>query len=138
MNLRQVFMVSRIKRIISVANQIDIKRSSPLISASVQSSEGLVLRHSWHYAPRNLRSISHRTGETVQIFRSASLFLLQIHTDSLDLPHKRPSLSDIRSKRHIPSTLMSSCTGHHQKRSSLAAWCYSHQSAMVSLIASAL
>lgn len=43
----------------------DIKRSSPLSSAGVQSSEGLVLRHSWHYAPRNLRSICPRTGETV-------------------------------------------------------------------------
>ena len=114
------------------------RRSSPLISTGALSSEGLVLRHSWLLAPRNLRSIAHRTGETVQIFRSASLFLLQIHTDSLDLPHRRPSLSDIRAERHIAYALMPSCAGHHQKRSSLAAWCYSHQSAIVSLIASAL
>ena len=32
------------------------KRSSPLSSARALSSEGLVLRHSWHCAPRNLRS----------------------------------------------------------------------------------
>ena len=30
-----------------------------------------------------------------------TLFLLQIHTDSLDLPHRRPSRSDIRAERHI-------------------------------------
>lgn len=47
----------------------DIKRSNPLSSARTLSSEGLVLRHSWPRAPRNLRSIAHRTGETVQIFR---------------------------------------------------------------------
>ena len=43
----------------------DIKRSNPLSSAMTLSSEGLVLRHSWPRAPRNLRSIAHRTGETV-------------------------------------------------------------------------
>lgn len=43
----------------------DIKRSNPLSSARALSSEGLVLRHSWPRAPRNLRSIAHRTGETV-------------------------------------------------------------------------
>ena len=47
----------------------DIKRSNPLSSARALSSEGLVLRHSWLLAPRNLRSNCHRTGETVQIFR---------------------------------------------------------------------
>ena len=41
------------------------KRLNPLSSARALSSEGLVLRHSWPRAPRNLRSIAHRTGETV-------------------------------------------------------------------------
>ena len=104
----------------------DKKRSSPLISAGVQSSEGLCYGILGPLRQETSALITHRTGETVQIFRSASLFLLQIHTDSLDLPHRRPSRSDIRAERHI-ATHDASFAGHHQKRSSLAAWCYSHQ-----------
>ena len=79
----------------------DVKRSSPLSSAGVLSSEGLCYGILGTWAPRNLRSIAHRTDETVQIFRSASLLLLQIHTDSLDLLHKRPSRSDTLADCHF-------------------------------------
>ena len=70
----------------------DIKRSNPLSSARTLSSEGLVLRHSWLLAPRNLRSNcpSHRRD-----------CVNGISTDSLDPPHTWPSPSDTLADCHF-------------------------------------
>lgn len=79
----------------------DIKRSNPLSSARTLSSEGLVLRHSWPRAPRNLRSIAHRTGETVAKLPLTLRLHSSFTTDSLDLPHRWPTRSDILSERRV-------------------------------------
>ena len=54
----------------------DIKRSNPLSSARALSSEGLVLRHSWLLAPRNLRSNCHAPARLCK----SSASLLRMHS----------------------------------------------------------
>ena len=99
----------------------DIKRSSPLISAGVQSSEGLCYGILGTGRQETSALIAHRTGETVQIFRSASLFLLQIHAESLRPTHSS-GLARCQSRDcHSPFALMPDKAGHRFQRSRSAA-----------------
>ena len=54
-------------------------------------------------ASADLRSISHRTGETVAKLPLTLRLHSSFTTDSLDLPHRWPTRSDILSERRVLS-----------------------------------
>ena len=62
---------------------------------------GLVLQPSSTVAPADLRSISHRTGETVAKLPLTLRLHSSFTTDSLDLTHRWPARSDILSERRV-------------------------------------
>ena len=97
------------------------KRSSPLISAGVQSSEGLCYSHRLLCILMASALYRPRACDSAQIFRSASLFLLTIHAESLWPTHSTALARDLPSECPFALALMPDKAGHRFQRSRSAA-----------------